>query len=233
MRMAVSCLVCVLAGGQLTSGLQEPVSRQPAGNDSLPHVERFLHAADSPLVSYRAVRRLEAASRNGQMRATLTAMTSLDQQTGFQFEVLDESGSGVIRNKVLRAALEAERRTRNSKDAERGALTRLNYDFGPAELLEEGLVRVDIRPLRNDTLLIDGSILLTHEQADLVRIEGRLVKRPSFWTRRVHVVRQYARVGGVRVPISMESTADVLIVGRSTFSMRYEYEAINSVPSHP
>jgi hypothetical protein len=27
----------------------------------------------------------------------------------------------------------------------------------------------------------------------------------------------------------MESTADVLLAGRSTFSMRYEYQAINSV----
>ena len=92
-------------------------------------------------------------------------------------------------------------------------------------------MRIDIRPRRNDTLLIDGSILLTEEQSDLVRIEGRLVKRPSFWTRRVHVVRQYARVGGVRVPVSMESTADVLIVGRSTFSMRYEYQTINASPA--
>jgi hypothetical protein len=31
----------------------------------------------------------------------------------------------------------------------------------------------------------------------------------------------------------MESTADVLIVGRSTFSMRYEYQTINAVPSQP
>jgi hypothetical protein len=82
-----------------------------------------------------------------------------------------------------------------------------------------------------DTLLIAGSILLTEDQADLVRVEGRLVKRPSFWTRRVHVVRQYARVDGVRVPVAMESTADVLLVGRSTFSMRYEYEAINTIAS--
>jgi len=58
-------------------------------------------------------------------------------------------------------------------------------------------------------------------------VEGLLVKRPSFWTRRVEVVRRYARVGGVRLPVSMESTAQVLVVGTSTFSMTYEYESIN------
>jgi hypothetical protein len=233
MRMAVSCLTCSLVGGSVIFALQEPVEGpQPAG-DALSHVERFLQRADTPLVSYRAVRRLEAATRNGQMRATLTALTSLDPDNGFQFDILEESGSGVIRGKVLRAALEAERRARNSNETERGALTKVNYDFGPTEVVEQGLVRVDIRPRRNDTLLIDGSILLTEERADLVRIEGQLVKRPSFWTRRVHVVRQYARVGGVRVPVSMESTADVLLVGKSTFSMRYEYETINAAKSSP
>jgi hypothetical protein len=232
MRMAMSCLLCALALAGFNSRAQEPVAGATR-SDSLTHVERFLNATDTPLVSYRAVRHLEAAARNGSMRATLTAITSLDPEAGFQFEVVEESGSGVIRNKVLRAALEAERRARNSTDRERGALSRMNYVFGPAAVIEPGLVRVEIQPRRDDTLLIDGSILLTEEQADLVRIEGRLVKRPSFWTRRVEVVRHYARVDGVRVPVSMESTAEVLLVGRSTFSMRYEYEAINTVRPRP
>jgi hypothetical protein len=62
---------------------------------------------------------------------------------------------------------------------------------------------------------------------DLARIEGRLSKTPSFWTRRVDVVRRYERLGGVRVPVSIESVAHVLIAGRSTFKMTYEYETIN------
>jgi hypothetical protein len=43
----------------------------------------------------------------------------------------------------------------------------------------------------------------------------------------VRVVREYDRVGGVHVPVSMTSTADVLIVGASTFSMTYRYAEIN------
>jgi len=62
---------------------------------------------------------------------------------------------------------------------------------------------------------------------DLTRIEGRLSKTPSFWTRRVDVVRRYERLAGVRVPVSIESVAHVLIAGRSTFKMTYEYETIN------
>ena len=66
---------------------------------------------------------------------------------------------------------------------------------------------------------MEGSILLTNEAADLVRMEGLLVKRPSFWTRKVLIVRDYARIDGVRVPIAMGSTADILFAGQSTFTM--------------
>lgn len=231
MRMAVSCLAVMLAGGLVISRAQEagPTPGNEAQPHAFPHVDRFLDAVDTPLVSYRAIRRLEAASRNGKMKASLTARTTLDPERGFQFEVLEETGSGLIRSKVLHAALEAERRARNSGELARGALSRTNYEFGQAEAAELGFVRVGIKPRRSDTMLVVGSILLTDDNADLVSIEGRLVKRPSFWTRRVDVVRRYARIAGVRVPVSMESKAEVLIAGRSTFSMQYEYEAINEV----
>jgi hypothetical protein len=80
-------------------------------------------------------------------------------------------------------------------------------------------------------MLVDGTILVTEDGADLVGVEGLLVKRPSTWTRRVEIRRGYARIAGVRVPVSMQSTARVLIVGTSTFSMTYEYESVNGEPA--
>ena len=55
----------------------------------------------------------------------------------------------------------------------------------------------------------------------------RSSKNPSFWTRRVEIVRRYGRVAGVRVPIEIDSVAQVLIAGRSTFRMTYEYQSLN------
>jgi len=181
------------------------------------------------LVSYRAVRRLSVVARGGKMTASLKARTSLDPVNGFQFEVLEESGSGMLRSRVLHGALEAERDAKRREKGAHGALTAANYTFGAGELTPDGMLRVAIHPLRKDSLLVEGSILLTSEAADLVRMEGLLVKRPSFWTRKVLIVRDYARIGGVRVPIAMGSSADILFAGQSTFSMSYEYESINDV----
>jgi hypothetical protein len=76
-------------------------------------------------------------------------------------------------------------------------------------------------------LLVNGWLFVKQEDGDLVRIEGQLSKAPSFWTRRVEVVRRYGRVGDAHVPLEIESVAQVLIAGRSTFRMTYEYETIN------
>ncbi|HEX2461771.1 MAG TPA: hypothetical protein VHJ58_16620, partial [Vicinamibacterales bacterium] len=76
-------------------------------------------------------------------------------------------------------------------------------------------------------LLVDGAILVTPDDADLVRIEGRMARNPSVWTSRVEVSREYARLAGVRVPVRVESRAWVKIAGVSTFVMTYEYEEVN------
>ena len=164
------------------------------------------------------------------MKASLTARTTLDPVNGFQFEVLEESGSGMLRSRVLHGALEAERDAKRREKGAHGALTPANYSFDAGELTPEGLLRVAIHPKRKDSLLMEGSILLTNDAADLVQMQGLLVKRPSFWTRKVLIVRDYARINGVRVPIAMGSTADILLVGQATFTMAYEYESINDVP---
>jgi hypothetical protein len=193
-----------------------------------PAAQRFLSRTDAPLARFVAFRRLEASTRGGSMKAWMEACTELSG-AGFTYRVLREDGSGTIRGRVLLAALKAEARARETGDADRAALTPVNYEFvgGDQQPDAEGLTRVDVHPLRKDVMLVDGAMFLASTDGDLVRVEGLLSKRPSFWTRRVRVVRRYARIGGIRVPVSMESTADVLIVGTSQFSMTYDYLSVN------
>jgi hypothetical protein len=66
--------------------------------------------------------------------------------------------------------------------------------------------------------------------AELLRVEGRLTKNPSFWTSLVNVVRHYAKVDGVRVPVATESIAKVKFAGQARMEVEYEYESINGRP---
>jgi len=191
-------------------------------------LDRFLAADEQPLVSYRASRHLSATTRGGKMSASLDAVTSLDPQRGFSYEITKSDGSSLIQSRVLVKALEAEKdAVESTTNKAQSALTPANYEFLDVSPMSNRMVRIDVRPRRKHMMLINGHLVVESDSADLVRLEGDLSQRPSFWTRHVHVVREYDRIGGVHVPIRMESTADVLIVGNSTFSMDYRYDEIN------
>jgi hypothetical protein len=161
------------------------------------------------------------------MAAAIVAWTELDPQRGFRYDIVSRSGSPAVQSRALIPALEMEARALAPGDGEPAALVPANYRFAGAISREDGLVRVGITPNREAPMLLEGAMFLRPDTGDLVRVEGRLVKRPSFWTRRVDIVRHYARVAGVRVPIGMESTGQVLILGPSSFAMTWEYETVN------
>jgi hypothetical protein len=203
------------------------VPAHPAVLQTVPVVQRVLARNDPPPDQYRALRRLEARSDHFGAAGWMEAWTDVDPDGGFRYEIIGEGGSGYVRAHVLRAALEGERKLWLSREPERAALTTANYAFEENGPSADGLEAVGVRARRKDVLLVDGSIFVNADDGDLVRIEGRLSKTPSFWTRRVEVVRRYQRINGIRVPVAIESVAQVLLAGRSTFKMTYEYETIN------
>ena len=199
-----------------------------------PVLDRFLARSDPPPTEYRALRRMDARNAHFGASAWMDAWTEADPLNGFRWNVAAEGGSGYIRSRVFRAALAAEQKMWASGDPERAALTTNNYVFEDRGTATDGLAWLAVMPRRNDVLLVRGSVFVNRDDGDMMRVEGRLSKTPSFWTRRVDVVRRYERLGGVRVPVAIDSVAHVLVAGRSTFHMIYEYETINGqVVGHP
>jgi len=200
----------------------------PAGTALEPALHRCLARADEPLTTYRGTRRLEGRNERFNVSGWMEIAAELTAD-GFRYRVIDEGGSDVIRSRVFRAMLENEEQIFANGDAAHSSFTSTNYELTPAESPEPGLVKLFARPKRKDVTLIDGAVYITNTDADLVRVEGSLAKSPSFWTRRIDVVKQYARVGGLRVPIRVESTAQIRFAGTSTMTMTYAYEMINGV----
>ena len=213
-----------LAGPFLTS----PQAQPPAVADE-PVVQRFLSRADERVTRYRALRRLQAHNKRFNKHGWIEAWTELTADGRFTFEIVREGGSDYIIKKVLRPLLENEERIFATGDASRSAVTLENYELEGAEAAGHGLVKLVVKPRREEVSLIDGAVFVTTREADLVRFEGRLAKNPSFWTKRVDVVRRYGRVGGVRVPVSLDSVAQVRLAGTSTLTMTYEYEMVNGI----
>ena len=173
------------------------------------------------------MRRMHAQSERFDHEGWMDAWTEFDA-AGFRYQIIAERGSDTVRNKVLRTLLKREQEMIAAGDFGRGELTPENYEFG-AETAGPGERYVPIKPKRKDVMLIDGRMVLGAD-GDLLRVEGRVAKNPSFWTSQVNVTRHYARVDGVRVPIATESLAKVKFVGKSRLNVRYEYQTINGRP---
>jgi hypothetical protein len=186
-------------------------------------MQKFLDRESNPH-QYRASRRLEA-SGSGQ-RAWLQAQTDFTPEDGLRYEVTAEGGSGYIRSRVLRSMLDEEQQL-IARGATAGvALSRENYRFSPESIDADGLAVVAVTPLRKERALVIGKIYLTSE-GDLVRLEGRLAKTPSFWLSRVEVTRSYRRLNGALVPMALKSRAQMRLLGRSTLEMTYQYSEID------
>jgi hypothetical protein len=130
---------------------------------------------------------------------------------------------------VFRNALQTEQKIWASGEPDRSGFTLDNYEFEDKGSEAGGLVWLGITPRRKDMLLVNGSIFLRPGDGELVRIEGALARNPSFWTKKVQIIRHYERIGGIRLPVWMQSTAAVRIAGASTFTTRYQYETVNGV----
>ena len=222
-----SLLVALLAAPLLLDTGEISASAASGTDPRFPGVlQRFLALDDPSPTAYRALRRLEARNPNLNKSAWMDVWTESDAGGQFKYTVVAESGSGYIRSKVFLASLETEQKMYASGAPDRAAVTPDNYSFAEGAAAD-GLSAVIVTPRRKDVLLVDGSIFLKPEDGDLVRIEGRLSKAPSFWIRQVEIVRSYRRIAGVRMPVAVEAVANIRFAGTATFRMTYEYETVN------
>jgi hypothetical protein len=196
-----------------------------AGNP--PALQRFLSLDDPTPTEYRALRHLDAQNDHFEKSAWMDVWTTADRAHGFRYEVIDAGGSDYIQSRVFLATLATEEKMWKSGEPDQAALTLENYNFEDRGTQPDGLTSLGLKPRRKGILFVEGSIFLRPDDGELVRLEGRLSKSPSFWTRRVEIIRHYARFAGVRMPVALESVASVLVAGRSTFRVTYEYETVN------
>jgi hypothetical protein len=195
-------------------------------NSSSPILQRFLALDDPQPTQFRALRHLDARNDHFDKSAWMDVWTQGDA-SGFTYEVVAEEGSDYIREHVFREALETERRMWKAGEPDRAGVTPANYEFAEGAEQADGLTALSLKARRHDILLVDGAMFLNPDDGELVRIEGRLSKAPSFWTKHVEIVRRYRRIVGVRMPVALESVAELRMAGDATFRMTYDYESIN------
>jgi hypothetical protein len=220
-RWGTGCL-CVAAALTLARPFELLAAPEP-DQRVVRALQRFL-ARPQVAHAYSASRSLEASGLGH--RGWMSVQTEFTPAAGLVYEVIDEGGSGYIRSHVLRSLLDEEQRLIARAATASVAITTANYQLTPEGIDEDRLAVVRMEPLRKERSLIDGRMLLTLD-GDLVRLEGRLARSPSFWISRVTVVRSYERIDGVLMPVALDTTARLRFFGSSALRMTYCYSHID------
>lgn len=216
-RLWVAACTLVAASAVVQAGAAADFGARPASH--------IFARGEQPLREYRAFRRMHAYSESQKHEAWMDAWTEL-KDGRFSYQIVSESGSDAIRGRVLRAVLTREQDMVNKGETGRADLTPENYEFTESGRDGTGERVVQMKPKRADVMLVDGRAVL-NDNGDLLRVEGRLSKNPSFWTSLVNIVRHYARIAGVRVPVATETTAKVKFVGNAQLDVFYDYQSVN------
>ncbi|HWI20344.1 MAG TPA: hypothetical protein VNT81_21465 [Vicinamibacterales bacterium] len=209
----------------IVCGLGQVTGSGPAAANDL---ERVLALSNRPSPApYRALRRIEGGLQESDKRGWLEASTEFDPARGLRYEVLREGGSEYVRKNILVRMLATEQQLLASGKRLRASLDAGNYDFSDGGVNEAGLQQIVMRPVKKSDALVNGRLFLDPATQLMTRIEGRLVKSPSFWLRDVDVSWNFAQMEGHLMPVEMSSTGRVRMFGRSNFRMVYKYQSID------
>ena len=202
--------------------------RLSASDPAEPVFERVLAKSNTVAPPpYRAFRRMEGGINDSEKRGWVEAWTEYTPGRGFTYEIVREGGSDYVRNKILRGMLNSEQNLIATGKRLRASLEAKNYVFEDGGMTDAGLQRVLLKPAKKSDGILNGSLLLDPDSGLITRLEGRLVKSPSFWVRDVDLTYKFAHIGGHVVPIEMTSTGRVRMFGRSSFRMVYDYVSID------
>ena len=76
-------------------------------------------------------------------------------------------------------------------------------------------------------MLVAGTMLLSPDDGELMRLQGRLAKNPSFWVNSVQILKVYKRINDVVLPVTLETNAQLKLFGPATLRMTYAYSEID------
>ncbi len=176
------------------------------------------------LQGYTATRRYRLVNHRFHKQGEMTVSMVCSRAGVKTFKVLSESGSGIVRSRVLRKMIEAEAEASQQSGREQHRILPRNYDFrliGMGTSAGRPSYVLEIAPKTRNKFLIRGRIWVDAEQYAITRFEGSPAKNPSFWTRSIQVVHHYGRAGPFWLPVSNVSHAEARIFGRTDVTIDY------------
>jgi hypothetical protein len=141
--------------------------------------------------------------------------------SGKSFQVVDESGSHLLIDHVLKKLLETEQ---DDSRQQKAALTPTNYDFVfQTKATENGrpVYLFAVAPKVKNKLLYRGRIWIDARDYAVVRVEAQPAENPSFWIKNTEIQHVYAKNGEFWLPQTNKSESKVRLGGTAVLTIDY------------
>jgi hypothetical protein len=180
---------------------------------------------------YSALRTYEIKNSEGKLAARAVVRVSYEAPDRKTFDKTSEQGSAIVRHLVFDRLMQSEGETTSGHEHHDSAITTANYTFaltGEEDLGQYHCFVLEATPKRHDKYLFEGKIWVDTQDFAIVQIAAHPAKKPSFWVNRADFVRQYQKIEGFWLPYRDETSVEVKMYGRKTFTVDHQQYSINS-----
>jgi len=155
--------------------------------------------------------------------AEMTVAASYDSPAKKEFQILSQSGSKLILDRVFKKLLESEQESIRPEMSSQTRLDRDNYDFALAgyEASADQYV-LEVTPKRKSKFVYRGKIWVDGKDFAVTRIEAEPAQNPSFWTKRSEIHHEYQKIQNSWLPVKNQSISYIRLGGRATLTIEYK-----------
>ncbi|HKM48383.1 MAG TPA: hypothetical protein VJX69_12390 [Terriglobales bacterium] len=166
----------------------------------------------------------------GDRDAEMTVEATYDSPSSKRFQVISQTGSKLVINRVFKRLLESETEAAEPEMHARTLLNRDNYSFAligfePAGADSSGTVGqyvLAVYPKTKSKYLYRGTVWVDGTDFAVTRIEAEPAQNPSFWTKKNDIHHEYQKVGDFWLPRRNESVSYIRLGGRATLTIEYK-----------
>lgn len=185
-------------------------------------------AAD--LASYSAVTVVRAELPESSQQGEYELHRKFEAPRTLQFTPVHYSGDGFIKSNIITRLLQSEVDHVQKDDPTQTAITSANYKFsyrGLSRVSDRTVHVYQVKPHKKRPGLFKGRVYLDAHNGSLVRVEGSIVKSPSFFVKHVDFWQDYTDVQSFTLPSHTHSVAKARIVGRTIVDIVHrDYQAV-------
>ncbi|HWR17418.1 MAG TPA: hypothetical protein VN577_21485 [Terriglobales bacterium] len=151
------------------------------------------------------------------------------------FKTIDFVGDNFVKTNVIARLLQSEVDHVQKGDNSDTAITSANYKFsykGEDVIDGQSVHAFQIKPRKKRIGLFKGKVYLDVYTGRLLRAEGRVVKSPSFFVKKIDFVQDYSQVGDFNLVSRIHSVAQARIIGRTIVDITHSDFQLKPLAQH-